>query len=387
MREFQIAGRRVADDTGSYVIAEIGHNHGGSLEKAEELFRAAAAAGAHAAKLQKRDNKSLFTKAMYDQPYTGRNSYGPTYGTHREALEFGHAEYVHLAEVAAEVGIDFFSTAFDRPSVDFVAELDLPAIKIASADVTNTPLLAYAAKTGKPLIVSTGGATMDEVRRAVETILPLNPQLALLQCTAVYPAAPSDLNLAVIETFRREFPDVVVGFSGHDLGPEAAFLAHAVGARVVEKHFTMDRTLPGTDHQFSLDPVQLADLVTGLERTRQALGSPVKQCSSTEAPAVRKMGKKIVAARDLPVGHVLTEDDLAYRSPGDGMKPYLSGLVVGRALLMPLRADDTVRIQDLADAADFRPLDEIPTGDRIPAAAGTAGQGEPVLATEGVVVH
>ncbi|MEU2929495.1 N-acetylneuraminate synthase family protein [Streptomyces sp. NPDC007251] len=355
MRELHIAGRRVADDTAPYVIAEIGHNHGGSLEQAEELFRQAAAAGASAAKLQKRDNKSLFTRAMYDQPYEGRNSYGPTYGKHREALEFGRAEYVHLAKVAAEVGIDFFSTAFDLPSVDFLVELGMPAIKIASADITNTPLLSYAAKTGKTLVVSTGGASMEEVRRAVDTILPLNPNLALLQCTAVYPAAPADLNLSVIETYRSEFPDVVIGFSGHDLGPDLSFIAHALGARVVEKHFTLDRTLPGTDHAFSLDPGQLTDLVAGLERTRASLGSPVKVCSDTEAPAVRKMGKKLVAARDLPVGHVLTERDLACKSPGDGLKPYQLDLVLGRALLLPLKTDDNIRLQDLAESADFEP--------------------------------
>src|SRR6266581_7875686 len=156
MRQMTIGTRRIGDDTGAYVIAEIGHNHEGSLAKAEELLRRAAAAGADAAKLQKRDNKTLFTKAMYDQPYEGRNSYGPTYGTHREALEFGRREYLRLAGLAAELGIDFFSTAFDLPSVDFLMELDLPAIKIASADVTNTPLLRYAASTGRALIVSTG---------------------------------------------------------------------------------------------------------------------------------------------------------------------------------------------------------------------------------------
>ncbi len=165
-RELTIAGRTISDDTDAYVIAEIGHNHGGDLREAEELLRKAAEAGAHAAKLQKRDNKALFTAKMYNEPYTGRNSFGPTYGTHREALEFGWREYTHLAPLAAELGIDFISTAFDFPSVDFLVELDVPAIKMASADLTNTPLLTYAATTGKPLIVSTGGADMDEVRHA-----------------------------------------------------------------------------------------------------------------------------------------------------------------------------------------------------------------------------
>jgi sialic acid synthase len=352
MREMEIAGRRIADDTAAYVIAEIGHNHEGSLAKAEQLLRAAAASGADAAKLQKRDNKTLFTLAMYTQPYPGRNSFGATYGEHREALEFGRDEYRHLAALAAELGIAFFSTAFDIPSVDFVLDLDLPAIKIASADVTNTPLLRYAAGTGRPLVVSTGGATMDEVRRACDTVLPINPNLALLQCTAVYPAGPADLNLAVIGTFRAEYPDVVVGFSGHDLGPELSWIAYAVGARVIEKHFTLDQTRPGSDHHFSLDPDQLTQLTAGLERTRSALGSPAKRRSASEAAAVRKMGKKLVAARDLPAEHVLGERDIAIKSPGDGMKPYRLPEVLGRRLLVPLDADADVSPEVLADAAE-----------------------------------
>ncbi|MFF9644144.1 N-acetylneuraminate synthase family protein [Kitasatospora aureofaciens] len=348
MREFHIGGHRIADDTDAYVIAEIGHNHGGSVEQAEALFRTAAAAGASAAKLQKRENRALFTRAMFDQPYTGRNSFGPTYGAHREALEFGLDEYKYLAGVAAELGIDFFSTAFDLPSVDFLAELDLPAIKIASADLTNTPLLRYAAQTGKALVVSTGGATMAEVRRACETILPINRNLALLQCTAVYPAKPEDLNLSVIQTFREEFPEVVIGFSGHDLGPEMSYIAYALGARVIEKHITLDQTLPGTDHAFSLNPQELAELTAGLGRTRAGLGSPVKRCSETEAPAVRKMGKKLVAARELPAGHKLTAEDLACKSPGDGLKPYQLEQVIGMTLSVALAEDDAILPDHLA---------------------------------------
>lgn len=351
MRKFEISNRTVTDDSEAYLIAEIGHNHEGSLEKAEELFRRAAAAGASAVKLQKRDNKTLFTREMYEKPYTGRNSFGPTYGAHREFLEFGKHEYQRLAQLATELGVDFFSTAFDLPSVDFLVDVGIPAIKIASADVTNTPLLTYAAKTAKSLVVSTGGATMDEVRRAVDTILPLNERLALLQCTAVYPAAPSDLNLSVIETYRREFPDVVIGFSGHDLGNEASCLAYTLGARVIEKHFTLDQSSPGSDHHFSLDPALLEDLAVSLQRVRQSLGSPEKACSEREAPAVRKMAKKLVAARDLPAGHTLTADDIACKSPGDGMKPYRLEELLGRKLREPLSTDGAFALDLLVGAA------------------------------------
>lgn len=338
-RELTIKDRTISDDSDAYVIAEIGHNHAGRLDRAEELFRAAAEAGVDAVKLQKRDNRALFTEAMFDEPYTGRNSYGPTYGAHREALELGREEYVRLVRLAAELRVDFMSTAFDYSSVDFLMDVGVEVLKVASGDLTNTPLLAYAAKTGLPLVVSTGGADLDDVRRACDTILPLNPQLALLQCTAVYPAQPDQLNLSVIGTFREEFPTVVAGFSGHDLGPELSWAACALGARVIEKHFTLDREAIGTDHRFSLEPADMKELVTGLRRVRAALGSPVKRPLEAEAGALRKMGKKLVAAYDLPAGHRLSEADIAIKSPGDGIRPYALYDIVGKVLAAPLAKD------------------------------------------------
>jgi N-acetylneuraminate synthase/sialic acid synthase len=343
-----IAGKRIDDSSDPYVIAEIGHNHEGRLATAEELVRQAAAAGASAAKLQKRDNRALYTRAMYDEPYTGRNSYGPTYGAHREALEFGETEYRHLAGVAAEVGIDFISTAFDFGSVDFLVNLGVPAIKMASGDLTNIPLLIYAAKAGIPLIISTGAADMHDVRRAVDAILPINANLAVLQCTALYPTQPADLNLSVIHTYRRELPDVVVGYSGHDLDIETSYIAYSLGARVIEKHFTLDRGRPGSDHHFSLEPPMLAELVAGLRRTREQMGSPVKRMDLRERPALRKMGKKLVAARPLPQGHVLGEVDILIKSPGDGTPPHLLDQIVGRSLNVPLDAEADITLNLLA---------------------------------------
>jgi N-acetylneuraminate synthase/sialic acid synthase len=284
---------------------------------------------------------------MYDEPYAGRNSFGATYGEHREALEFGEDEYRRLAELARELNIHFFATAFDAPSVDFLVKLGVPAIKIASGDLTNTPLLGYAAQTGIPLIVSTGGADMDEVRRAVAAIAPINDQLVLLQCTAVYPATSDLLNLSVISTFREEFPDTVVGVSSHDLEPESSAIAYTLGARVIEKHVTLDRGLPGSDHHFSLEPGDLREMVSSLDRTRRCLGSPVKRLLSVEGPALHKMAKKLVAARPLGAGHVLGIGDIAVKSPGDGVRPNRLDDVLGRPLLAPLAADDDIQLDNL----------------------------------------
>jgi sialic acid synthase len=223
----KIGAREIGDHTPCYVIAEIGHNHQGSLDKARELFREAKLAGAHAVKLQKRDNRGLYTRAAYERPYDNENSFGATYGEHREFLEFGREEYTALQAYAKELGVDFFSTAFDIASADFLESLNVPAYKIASGDLKSLPLLKHVAAFGKPMIVSTGGALLDDVKRAYEAILPINPKLAILQCTAGYPAAFEELDLRVISTYRERFPKAVIGFSSHDEGHRPCLLTRA----------------------------------------------------------------------------------------------------------------------------------------------------------------
>lgn len=349
-REISIAGRRVADDTDNYVIAELGHNHQGSVDLCKKMIDAAVDCGCDAVKLQKRENKSLFTKAMYESAYNSENAFGETYGSHREALEFGEPEYRELAKYSRDKGIHFFSTAFDFESADFLAEMDMPAFKIASGDIINTPLLKHVAKFNKPMIVSTGGATMDDVQRAYDTILPINPQLVILQCTAGYPPAWEELNLNVIATFREAFPDAVIGFSSHDSGIAMPLVAMVLGSRMVEKHFTLNRASKGTDHAFSLEPVGMRKLVRDLKRARIALGDGVKRKYPSEDKPLFKMAKKLVAARDLPAGHVLTLDDVAIKSPNDGLPPYRLGDVVGRKLTVALKEDDNLAIEQLAGA-------------------------------------
>jgi len=347
MRELHIDGKRIADDTDCFVIAEIGHNHQGDIDKAKQLFKAAQECGVDAVKLQKRDNRTLFTRALYESPYDNENSFGATYGAHREALEFGRDEYLELKRYAAELGVTMFATAFDYRSADFLAELGMPAYKIASGDLRNTPLLKYVAKLGKPMVVSTGGADLEDVRRAYHAIMPINTQLCLLQCTAQYPAEAKDLNLNVITTFRQQFPDVVVGLSDHENGIAMAVAAYVLGARVVEKHFTVMHTWKGTDHVFSLEPIGMRKLVRDLRRTPQAMGDGVKKTLPAEKKPLLKLSKKIVAARPLPAGRVLTENDLALKSPGDGLAGYEWDRVVGKKLKRAMAEDEGLALSDL----------------------------------------
>jgi sialic acid synthase len=343
VRELIIEGKRIADDTPCFVIAEVGHNHQGSVEQAQELFVLAKQCGVDAVKLQKRDNRRLYTRAHYDSPYENENSFGPTYGAHREALELDREAYVELQACARDLGLVFFATAFDEVSADLLAGLDVPAFKIASGDLTNTPLLRHVAAFGKPLVVSTGGATIEDVDRAVEAVTDAGGLLCLLQCTAAYPAAVEDLNLGVITTLRERYPELVVGLSDHQDGIAMAPVAFVLGARVVEKHFTLSHTAKGTDHAFSLMPEGMRKLVRDLRRVPIAIGDGVKRPLPSEETPLRKMGKQLVAARALEAGHVLAEGDLVAKSPADGgLPPYRLDELFGRPLLRPLAEEEAV---------------------------------------------
>jgi sialic acid synthase len=346
-RELTIGATRIHDQGDCYVIAEIGHNHQGSLDRARELFRAAKECGVDAVKLQKRCNRTLYTRAMYESPYDNEHSFGMTYGAHREALELGWDEYVELKRYAAEIGVAFFATAFDFESADFLARLDVPAFKMASGDLNNLPLITYVARLGKPILVSTGGGSIEDVQRVYDTVMPINPQLCLLQCTASYPAEPEDMNLRVITTYRERYPDVVIGLSDHQNGIAMSDVAYILGARVIEKHFTINRAWKGTDHAYSLEPGGMRKLVRDLRRVRVALGSGEKRALPVETRPIFKMGKKLVAAHGLPAGHVLTPADVAVKSPNDGLPPYELPALLGRALRRDLAEDDAIQFEDL----------------------------------------
>jgi sialic acid synthase len=361
-RELTINGQKISDGGACYVIAEIGHNHQGQLDQCKRMFDVAKECRADAVKLQKRDNRTLYTKAMYDSPYLHRNSFAPTYGEHREVLEFGKPEYEELVRYAKEIGITFFATAFDISSADFLAELDMPAFKLASGDIANLPLLRHVAKLGKPIIISTGGATMEDVVRAYRVIMPVNPQLCILQCTSGYPAEFEELNLKVIQAYRERFPDVVVGFSSHDNGVAMALVGYVTGALVIEKHFTLNRAAKGTDHAFSLTPEGLHRMVRDLRRSHVALGDGVKRSYESEKQPLYKMQKKLVAASDLPSGHVLSTADIAIKAPNDGLPAFEYDNVLGMRLTAPLKADENISYETLERADALLPRQAAASG-------------------------
>jgi len=290
MRELIIGGRRIADDEPCYVIAEAGHNHGGSVPTARTMIQTAAACGVDAVKFQKRDNHGLYSPAMLAQPYDHEHSYGRTYGEHREALELGLPAYVACRAVAQAAKVAFFATAFDERSADFLMELGVPAIKLASGSLTDESLIRYVARLDVPLIVSTGGGEAREIDRAANWIAAQHMRFALLHCTAAYPVRNyAELNLRCILTLCECYPDTVIGWSGHDTGTAMALVAYAFGARIVEKHFTLSRAGKGTDHGFSLEPVGMRKLTKDLAMAHEAMGDGIKRFYPSEVGPISKM--------------------------------------------------------------------------------------------------
>jgi sialic acid synthase len=302
VREIIINGTRINDDMPCYVIAEIGHNHGGSWPTARKMIQQASLCGANAVKLQKRENLTLYSPSVLNAPYENENSFGKTYGEHRAKLEFGMREYLACRTIASALKIDFFATAFDEVSADFLMEVQVPAIKIASGGATDKALLRHVASLGVPMIVSTGGCSWKDVDELVDVLTGRCDQFALLHCTAAYPVLkPEELNLRAIGEMRQRYPDVVIGWSGHDPGIASSLIAYAFGARIIEKHFTLNRASKGTDHAFSLEPKGLATLCEDLQKAHLSLGDGVKRMMECERKPLAKMRRV-----DTPLGPKVT---------------------------------------------------------------------------------
>ena len=349
MPELHVNGRRIADDEPAYVIAEIGHNHQGELEKAKALD--ARGAGVRRGRRQAPEARQpaplharVLRLAVRQREQLRRDIRRASRGARAR-----EERLVRASRYAREEGVAFVAAAFDEPSAEFLAELGVDAFKFASGDLLNVPFLRLVAGYGRPLFLSTGGGTMEDIDRAVEAIASVNQQLCVLHCTASYPAEIEDLNLTVIAALRERYPDFVVGLSDHHNGIAMAPVAYMLGARAFEKHFTLNHAWKGTDHAYSLMPDGMRRFVRDLHRVPAALGDGVKRRLPSEERPLEKMGKKLVAARDLPSGHVLVPGDLEARSPADGgLPPYELDRLLGGTLLRALSAQEDVALEDVS---------------------------------------
>lgn len=335
----------VTQDSLPYVIAEIGHNHQGSLDQCKELFIKAKNAGANAVKLQKRDNKKLYTKKFYDSEYNSSNSYAKTYGEHREKLEFGTDEYAELFKFAKEIGITMFSTPFDFYSLEFLEKFDCPFYKVASSDITFVQLIKKIAETGKPVIISTGFANFEDIDRILDNINFKNG-VAFLQCASVYPASSNQINLNVIPEMIKKYPNNIIGYSGHDSGIIIPIASYLKGARIIEKHFTLSRALKGSDHAMSLEPEGMSKMCNGFKKLRDSFGISVKERMPYESKFIHKMKKSIVSSKNLKKNHVLTYNDLDFKSPGGGLECYQADEIIGKKLNRDIEIEHLINISD-----------------------------------------
>jgi len=324
-----------------FIIAEAGINHNGKPDMALRLVDAAVRAKADAVKFQTFISEKVISaaapKAAYQKETTGSSE---SQLEMVKKLEFPPEVFRDIQKYCQRAGILFLSTPFEESSADVLEALAVPAFKIPSGEITNFPFLEHVARKGRPMIVSTGMADLDEVRAAVEAIRNCgNDEIILLHCVSSYPASPASVNLRSMDTLAREF-SVPAGFSDHTLGIEVALAATARGAAVIEKHLTLDKNLPGPDHRASLEPDEFAAMVRGIRVVESALGDGRKCPSPEEVDTAKVARKSLVTTRALAQGTILTEDAIAIRRPGTGLAPALRSQVIGRRLSHAVAADE-----------------------------------------------
>ncbi len=344
----QIGQHKIGRGQPCFVIAEAGVNHNGDINVAFQLVEVAARAGASAVKFQTFKAKRLAIPTAPKADYQlNTTDAGESQYEMLRRLELSRKDHQQLLKHCRKNGILFLSTPFDEDSADMLEDLDLPAFKIPSGEITNLPFLAHVAQKGKPLIVSTGMSDLKEVERAIQTIKEMgNPQIVLLHCVSSYPAADADVNLKAMQTMADAF-GLPVGYSDHTRGIEVSLAAIALGAVVVEKHFTLDRNLPGPDHRASLEPDELLRMVNGIRRVESALGNGSKRPAAVEKKNALIIRKSIVAARDIAAGETLTEEMMAIKRPGSGISPGKKPNLIGRKLKHNIKAGTLLKMEML----------------------------------------
>ena len=344
---------------GTYIIAEIGQNHNGDLRLAQQLIDMAAMPifdkfnnrqlpGVNAVKFTKRDLSEELTAEAYNQPYDSPHAFGKTYGEHREKLELSYEQHAELEAYARSKGLDFIETLTSPKTLKLLDLLKLDAIKVASRDLTNLPLLEELARTGIRLILSTGMSGETELDEALEVITRHHENVAILHCVSEYPANYENLNLRTIPYFKQKYP-YEIGFSDHTIGIVMAPVAVALGATIIEKHITVNRDMKGSDHRASLEPEGLWRMVRDIRNVETALGEYGKPVPEVVQEARRKLERSLASKRDLEPGTIVKEDDLCLLSPGSGLRWRERHRIIGRRVKRPIPRHTILTLEDLED--------------------------------------
>ena len=335
----------IGDFMKPYIVAEVNTSHNGNMEAAKEMIDRAKEAGCSCVKFQSWSKESLYSKTYYDE--------NPIAKRIVQKFAFSEAQLMEVARYCKERGIAFSSTPYSEAEVDFLVDkCDAPYIKVASMDLNNYPFLEYIASRGVPIVLATGMGAMEEIRKAVKTVANTgNKNLCLLHCISIYPPEISTIHLNNILGLRNEFPDYPVGFSDHSLGTEMATAAVALGAAMIEKHFTLDRKKIGMDNQMATEPEEMAKLVQHCQNVHAALGNTERIVLPAEMEQRKKMRRSVIATRDLPAGTRLTKADLSAKRPGTGLPPEKINELIGKVLIRDVQADMLISDADFSQQA------------------------------------
>ncbi len=349
MKTIKIGNKLIGEGQSCFIIGEIGPNHNGELGIAKKLVDVALEAGIDAVKFQtfeaERYVSKIARKADYDIVNTGSNE---SMLEAQKKLELSKEFHIEIKNYIEKKGLIFFSTPHANEwSVDLLEEIGVPAYKIGSGDITNIPFLKYVAQKNKPIILSTGMSIIEDVERSVKAIREEgNEQLVLLQCTNDYPCAIEDINLNVIPVLKNKF-NTIVGFSDHTLNVNTPSIAVALGAKVIEKHITLDRNMLGPDHKASIEPNELKEMVKLIRDTEMMLGSNEKKPTKSELNVASVARKSLVSTRGIKKGEIIIKEMLTYKRPGTGIPPYEINKVIGKKAKKDIEDDSLISFEDL----------------------------------------
>ncbi|XP_050307657.1 sialic acid synthase isoform X2 [Anthonomus grandis grandis] len=302
--------------------------------------------GADCVKLQKTCAKEKFTKSALSAPYVGPNSWGKTYGEHKDYLEFSADDFLELQAYAKKLDIHLTASAMDEVSLKFLEDIKVPFIKIGSGDSNNLFLIEEAAKSGTPLIISTGMSNMQTIEKIYKLVSKYHKKFALLHCISAYPTPYDSVHLKVIQEMQKKFQDIIIGYSGHELDLHVTVAAVALGAKIIERHITLDKAQKGSDHSCSLEPNELQLLIKQIRDVELALGEPDKEIRKCEHACFEKLGKSLVYSKNLKVGHEIRKQDLKVKvSIPKGFDPLKYEEILGQKLLKDVVEDEAVHVK------------------------------------------
>lgn len=346
----KIGKKKIKNYVEPYIIAEIGANHNGDIKLAKQMIDKAIECGADAVKFQSWTPTSLICKEEYDRNQVYTDSPKKHFGSLKEMVEkyyLREEEHFELKEYCDLKGVDFCSTPFSKEEVDLLMKLDVPFIKVASMDMNNLELLKYMAKQQKPIILSTGMSTLAEIEKAIEVIEGEgNNQIVLLHCISIYPPAYEDINLNNIPMLEKTF-GYPVGFSDHTIGTSIPLAAVTLGSCIIEKHFTLDKDMPGWDHEISADPSELKVICEESKNIVKSLGSFKRIVSKAEKEKLKKFRRSIIIARDMKIGEEIKLEDLEFKRPGIGIRPDEVKYVIGKKLTRDMEKDEILKWEDI----------------------------------------